>query len=146
MKSGRVVVPGLRASSGPEMSRSRAKNRLEWSEIGVLALLGGLVVFGLAANGLSLMQSAVSLGFGAGVLILAWLWRLTLRRAEKAPPPTCRQTAWDAALFVVWLGVVGALGWWWYASNRSDHSRQEGASSASFPKVSQDPPEDDAPP
>lgn len=128
------------------MSRSPAKNRLEWSEIGVLALLGGLVVFGLAANGLSLAQSAVSLGFVAGVLVLAWLWRLTLRGAEKAPPPTCRQTAWDAVLFVTWLAVVGALSWWWYAPNRSDPSRQEGAPSASFPKVSQDPPDDDAPP
>ena len=51
------------------MSGSPAKKRLEWSEIGVLAMLGGLVVFGLAANGLSLVQSAVSLGFVAGVLV-----------------------------------------------------------------------------
>ncbi len=128
------------------MSRSRAKNRLEWSEIGVLAALGGLIVFGLAANGLSLVQSAVSLGFGAGVLVLAWLWRLTLRRAETAPPPTCRQTARDAAVFVAWLAVVGTLAWWWYASSRSDRTRPEGAPSASFPNSSEDPPEDDAPP
>ena len=106
---GRVAIPGLRASSGPEMSRSPAKKRLEWSEIGVLAMLGGLLVFGFAANGLSLLQSAVSLGFGAGVLVIAWLWRLTLRRAETAPPPTWRQTAWDAGMFVAWLAVMGAL-------------------------------------
>jgi hypothetical protein len=49
------------------MRRSSNPKPLEWSEIGVLAMLGGLVVFGLAANGLSLLQSLVALGFGAGV-------------------------------------------------------------------------------
>ena len=68
------------------MNGSPAKKRLEWSEIGVLTILGGLVVFGLAANGLSLLQSAVSLGVATGVLVIAWLWQWTLRRAATAPP------------------------------------------------------------
>jgi hypothetical protein len=49
------------------MSRSPAKQGLDWCEISILAMLGGLVVLGFAANGLSLLQSVVSLGFGAGV-------------------------------------------------------------------------------
>ena len=119
------------------MKGSPAKKRLEWSEIGVLTMLGGLVVFGLAANGLSLLQSAVSLGFGAGVLVIAWLWQRTLRRTATAPPPTWRRTAWDAGMFVAWLAVMGALAWWLYASDRSGNTRHE-AAPVSFPDASED--------
>ena len=133
-------------SSGPEMNGSPAKKRLEWSEIGVLTILVGLVVFGLAANGLSLLQSAVSLGVATGVLVIAWLWQWTLRRAATAPPPTWRRTAWDAGLFVAWLAVMAALAWWLYASDRSNNTRHEGESSVSFPNASEDQPEDDAQP
>lgn len=127
------------------MSRSPAKNRLEWSEIGVLAMLGGLVVFGFAANELSLVQSVVSLGFGAGVLAIAWLWRLSLARAETAPPPTWREMAGDAVLLVAWLIVVGGLALWCYASNRSDRTRHDAPPAAGLPNVSEDPGEDDGP-
>ena len=129
------------------MSRSPARKRLEWSEIGVLGVLGGLVVFGFAANGLSLLQSVVCLGFVAGVLAIAWLWRLTLERADAAPPPTCRQVVVDAVLFLGWLAVVGALAWWcWQRSAQPDHVRSEGAPAAGFPNASDDPPVDDAQP
>ena len=128
------------------MSRSPAKNRLEWSEIGVLAALGGLFVLGLAVNGLSLLQTVVSLGVGAGVLVIAWLWQRTLRRAETAPPATWRQKAWDAGMFVALLAMVGALAWWWYASNRFDRARREGSPSVSFPNSADDLPDGDAPP
>ncbi len=137
---------GASASSGAEMSRPPAKNRLEWSAIGVFAMLGGLVVLGFAANGLSLMQSAVSLGVGAGVLLIAWLWQLSLRRVDRAPPATWRQTAWDAVMLVAWLAVVGALAWWAYARDRSDRTRQDGSPPASFPNGSDDPPDADAQP
>jgi hypothetical protein len=85
-------------------------------------MLGGLVVFGLAANGLSLLQSLVALGFGAGVLLIAWLWQLTLRRAETAPPLSRRQQAWNATVFVVWLAVMTALAWW-YLADRAEHTQ-----------------------
>ncbi len=128
------------------MSQSPAKKRLEWSEVGVLAMLGGLVVFGFAANGLSLLQSVVSLCCVAGVLLTAWLWRFSLRRADTAPPSTWRQTVWDAGMVIAWVAVVGAFAWWAYASDRSDRTRQEGSPSAIFPNASDDPLDDDAPP
>ncbi len=111
------------------MSRSPAKKRLEWSEIAVLAVLGGLVVFGFAANGLSLVRSVVSLGFVAGVLLVAWLWRLSVRRAETAPRSTWRRTAWDAALLFGWVAAMAALAWWLYASDRSDRTGQDASPS-----------------
>src|SRR6516162_5166197 len=81
-----------------------------WSDIGVLAALGGLVVLGLAANGLSLLRSLVALGFGAGVLLLAWMWQVTLRRTEAAPQ-SGHQRVWGTIVFVVWLTVMVALVW-----------------------------------
>ena len=119
------------------MKGSPAKKRLEWSEIGVFAILGGLVVFGLAANGLSLLQSAVSVGFGAGVLVIAWLWQRTLRRAATFPAPTWRRTAWDAGMVVALLAVMGALAWWLYASDRSGNTRRE-AAPVTFPDAAED--------
>ena len=84
MESGRSPY-GASGPSRPEMNRSPAKKRLEWSEIGVFAVLGGLIVCGLAANGLSAVQIVVSLGCGAGVLAVAWLWQVTVRQAEAEP-------------------------------------------------------------
>jgi hypothetical protein len=75
-------------------------------------MLGGLFVFGLAANGLSLVQSLVALGVGAALLLIAWLWQLVLRRANTASPPTRRERAWDAAVFVAWLATMVAVVWW----------------------------------
>ncbi len=84
MESGRVAVWGfgpLKAGNEP----IPRENALEWSEIGVFAVLGGLIVCGLAANGLSAVQIVVSLGCGAGVLAVAWLWQVTVRQAEAEP-------------------------------------------------------------
>jgi hypothetical protein len=94
------------------MSHSRVRRPPDWPTLLVLALLGAVIVLGLTANGLTLLQSLVSLGFGAGVLLIAWAWQWTLRQSEIAPPLTGRQRAWNAAVFVVWLAVVGALAWW----------------------------------
>ena len=125
------------------MSRSPAKKRLEWSEVGVLAMLGGLVVFGFAANGLSLLQSVVSLCCVAGVLLTAWLWRFSLRRADT---PRLRPGGRRCGMRegVAWVAVVGALAWWAFASDRSDRTRQEGSPSAIFPNASDDPLDDDS--
>jgi hypothetical protein len=95
------------------MTRSPTNKPLKWSEIAALAVLGGLVVFGLVANGLSLLQSLVSLGFGAGVLLIAWLWQLVLRRSSAATAPTRWQRAWGAAVFAAWLAATGAVVWWY---------------------------------
>ena len=80
-----------------------------WQELAILTMLSMLVVFGLAANGRSLLQTLVALGFGVGVLLLAWLWQRTLRRAKTAPPVTRRERTWNAVVFVAWLAVVAAL-------------------------------------
>ena len=59
---------------GWAVAQSRKPSPLSWCEIAALALLGGLVVLGLAANRLTLVQTLVSLGFFAVVLVIAWLW------------------------------------------------------------------------
>jgi hypothetical protein len=56
--------------------------------LAVLALLGGLVIFGLVAQGRSLSHLLGTLGFVAYFLLVARLWGLTLRNAKTAPPVT----------------------------------------------------------
>jgi hypothetical protein len=94
------------------MSQPRGRKPLEWSAIVVLAALGGVVVLGQVALGLTLAQAMVGLGFIAGGLLIAWLWQRTDHGARTAPPLTGRQWAWQAAVFVVWLAVSAALVWW----------------------------------
>ena len=86
-------------------------SRLNWPQLGVFALLGGLVVLGLGANGVTLMQSLAALGFGAGVLLLAQLWQATLRRTDAAPRAGLRRV-WTVVVFVAWLATMAALIWW----------------------------------
>jgi hypothetical protein len=95
------------------MSHRSGDNRLSCSEIGVLAMLAGLLVYGLAVSGRTLLESLLALGFGGALVQLAYLWRLTLRRAETAPPLTRGQRVWNAAVFVAFLSVVVGLVWWW---------------------------------
>jgi hypothetical protein len=100
------------------MDRNNRPSASTCSELAVLALLGALVVVGLAAQGLTLWQSLVSIGFGAGVLLLAWLWQLTLRRARTAPPPSRGQRVWNAVVFLAWLLALAAVAWW-YAGRKT---------------------------
>jgi hypothetical protein len=96
---------------------------VNWSALAVLAILAGLVVLGLAGQGLSLVQALVCLGFGAAVLGIASLWQDAFRRAETQPPPTHRQPMWQAVVFVVWLALMAAAVWW-YVVDRAERTRQ----------------------
>ena len=107
----RAALPSL-LFLGLAVSRPRKPPPLSWSEIGVLAVLGGLVVIGLAANHLSLVQSLVTLSLGAEVLLIAWRWQVTLREAETEPPLTRWGWVWQAVVFVAFLTVVGLLVWY----------------------------------
>src|SRR5262245_20584159 len=103
------------------MNRSSPQKPLDWSSVRVLALLGGVFVLGLAANGLSLVQSVITLGFGVGVLVLAWLWQVTLRQARTVPSLTRRQQVLGAVVFVAGL-AVGVLVW--YVADRAERIQQ----------------------
>jgi hypothetical protein len=87
-------------------------------------MLAAVVTFGLAANGLTLLESLMAVGFGASVLSIAWLWQVTLRRAESTRSLTRRQKWWNLAVSVMWLAVMGVL-IWWYASNRAERTRHQ---------------------
>ena len=104
-------------------------------------MLGGVFVFGLAANGLSVVQSLVTTGFAAGVLTLAWLWQLTFRRAETAPPLTFRQRVWNATLFIAYLGMLALV--WWYVADRTEHTQQRQPPAINPWLVQEDLPADD---
>jgi hypothetical protein len=92
------------------MSGSSPRQPPDWSGIGVLAMLGGVVVVGLAANGLSLPGMLVALSFAAGILGFARLWQLSLPRPER--PLSRWQWAGTAAVAVVLLAVAAVLVWW----------------------------------
>jgi hypothetical protein len=94
------------------MCRSDRPSGSTCSELAVLAMLGGLVLFGLAAQGLSLMKFLVSIGFGAAVLLLTWLWDITLRQEPR--PQTAWRRAWGMAVFLGWLTTVAAVIWWYW--------------------------------
>jgi hypothetical protein len=93
------------------MSRSSPNKPLRWSELAVLAMLGGLILFGLAAQGLSPTKFLVSIGFGSEVLLLTWLWDITLR--QKPRPPTAWQRVWGWVVFVAWLAVLAGVVWYY---------------------------------
>ncbi len=95
------------------MARPRNSPARTCSALGVFVLLGGVIALGLAANGLSPLQSLIALGFGAGVLLLAAMWEWTLRRAATAAPLSAGQRAWNVVVFVVWALAITALVWWY---------------------------------
>jgi predicted ribosomally synthesized peptide with SipW-like signal peptide len=92
------------------MSHPPATKPVDWSIIGALGLLVGCVVLGLVAQGASWLQSLVALGFGAGVLLLAWMWRMTAQRQKTTEPGG--RNLWAATVFVCWLAAMGVLAWW----------------------------------
>jgi hypothetical protein len=94
------------------MILSSAKPPVGCSTLGTFGLLGGAIVFGLVANGLSVLQSLVAFSFGVGVLVLAAMWEWTLRRAAAAGPISRSQRLWNAAMFMAWLTAMAALAWW----------------------------------
>jgi hypothetical protein len=83
------------------------------SEIRGLALLGGLVVFGLAANSRSVLHFLGSVGFAVTLLLIVVLGHRTLRRARHRDPWTAGQLAWQAAVLIGWVAVMGAVVWWY---------------------------------
>lgn len=95
------------------MRRPRGQVPLCRPELAVLALLAGMVVAGLVASGSTLQQSLVGIGVLAFLLLVAWLWQLTLRRAETARPLSVKQRAWNAVVFLV---AMAALVAWWIAN------------------------------
>ncbi len=68
---------GAPVFSGLFVKETPRRNRLTCAELFVLAMLAFLIVLGLAANGLTIVQSLVALAFGAAVLGMAWLWQDT---------------------------------------------------------------------
>lgn len=90
----------------------------------MLALLGGLLVSGLVANGQTLPEALAAINFLAAVLGIARLWQWTGRGRQSRQPLTRRQVVWQAAVFVAWLAAVAALGWW-YQQNREGAAGQQ---------------------
>jgi cyanate permease len=98
--------------------------RVDWSALAVLATLAGLVVFGVEDNGFTGAEALVPLGFGAAVLLLAWLWQRTCRQAAESGPELSRkELAWNVAVFMAFLAVVGLLVWR-YVADRQEQGRE----------------------
>jgi hypothetical protein len=95
-----------------------------------LAMLAGLVALGAAANGRGLLEVLAALGALAFVLAVAALWGWTRREAEKRPPLTRGQKAWNVVVFVIWLGVMAALVCWYAADRKEREERRNGAPEA----------------
>jgi hypothetical protein len=77
--------------------------------------LGGVLVLGLAAQGLTLLQSLLALCVGGGGLLLyTWLWEIALRREPPRRPPTAWQRVWGVAVFLGWLAAVAGVIWWYW--------------------------------
>jgi hypothetical protein len=119
------------------MPRTPESPPLSWSEIGVLAMLGGLVVLGMAANGLSLVQVLVSIGFGVGFLVLAGLWGYTLRRSPPARPLPAWRRFVNVVVVIACLALMVGLGFWWYTQREAD-----GTPRPSWPARPEEPPPD----
>jgi hypothetical protein len=84
-----------------------------WSELAVIALLGGGLGLAVVASGATLLQTLGSMGFGATMLAAAWLWQWTLQRRGRA---LSRVQRWiGVAVFVAWLAALGALACWYIA-------------------------------
>ncbi|HZU35249.1 MAG TPA: hypothetical protein VFA18_05055 [Gemmataceae bacterium] len=60
------------------MARRFRAASLNWSALAVFAALGGLLVFGLVANGLDAVEALLACLFAVALLALAWLWQLTV--------------------------------------------------------------------
>lgn len=69
-------------AAGWRRRRIRNTRPVSWTELAVLLMLAGLVVFGLAANGATLGQALAAIGFGTPLLVIAWMWQRTVRQAE----------------------------------------------------------------
>jgi hypothetical protein len=133
--------PGYRRSFffGWAMSRPDDSKPLSWSEIAALLLLAAMLVLGLLAQDLPLVQVLLSLGFVAAFVLLTWLLRLTLQRAATTPPPTRRQHLFDLAVFIVWIGVIAAVMWGYTAQHEAPTPHRPGSTPDSRPPAKQEP-------
>jgi hypothetical protein len=115
------------------MSGRRRRKPLRWSELAVLALLGGLVVVGLVANGRGVVDALAAAGFAVVMLLGAWGWQWTCRRAGSRPPPSGKQWVCEAAVVVALLAVLGGgvAAWWYYRSQRAGEMDGQGVPAAS---------------
>jgi len=100
------------------MSSFSAGKPLCWPELAVVAILGALIVMGLAAEGRSVGEGLVAIAFGAALLAAAWAWQRTRRRAVPWQDLTGRERAWSLIVFGAWLAPVAALVWWSVALKR----------------------------
>jgi hypothetical protein len=69
------------------MSDSTRKRPLNCSAIAIYTILGVLVVLGLWAQGLTLLQWLAAIGFGAALIVIGWLLQWQFRGASTPPPP-----------------------------------------------------------
>jgi hypothetical protein len=97
------------------MDPSSGGERWDWSALAVLALGAAVAALGLAGRGASLAQGLAALGFAAGVLLLAWLWRVTYRTRTLRGPGTVRQRVWAGVVFGLWLAAMAVVLWWHWA-------------------------------
>jgi uncharacterized membrane protein len=86
-------------------------------------MLGMLILMGLVAQGLTLIGMLVSLGFGAGMLMIGWLWQPILRERETGVPQPRKERIRQAIVVVVWLAVMAALLTWFFV-DRAARRRQ----------------------
>jgi hypothetical protein len=97
------------------MSQSPRQNPVNWSEIGVAVMLAGVIVFGVIANGRTLLDAIFTLAFGAVLLVCAWLSQWTIRQAQAARQPTPWGWVWQGAFFILSVGATAAAFWWGFA-------------------------------
>jgi hypothetical protein len=113
------------------MRRSLSSRPRDWSGVAVLTALAGLIVV-RAANGGSLPHMVAGLTFLGGVLMIAWLWQWTCRRGASRPRLTGAERVWNAAVFVAWLVLMGALAGWYRADPKAA-DRVAGTTAATSP-------------
>ena len=93
------------------MARPVKPQPLNWPALAIVLILALLIIIGRTATGGWWLHGLAVLVGIAGVLLLAGLWQLTLRRSDTAPPLTRRQRAWNTAVFVAWFAIMtGAQG------------------------------------
>ena len=90
------------------------------AELAVFGLFGCLIAVGLVTNGRGLVDVVAAVGFGAVVLLAAWGWQWTCRRAASRPPPGIKQRVWDLLAALALLAGLGACACpcWWYGGDR----------------------------
>jgi hypothetical protein len=98
------------------MNRKTEDKRLQpltWREVGIVATVCCVLIFVLALVGGTLPESLGLIALVGGTPLIAYLGQRTINDAKTALPLTRGQRLWNAAVFVIFLSVVGLLIWAW---------------------------------